>query len=68
MKNTLYNSYAILLLGEEGDQCLAVEAGRGIVYKRLYIRWEVEILTIVLSTFSQISLKGTLEMAVFYYI
>lgn len=51
MKNTLYNSYAILLLGEEGDQCLAVEAGRGIVYKRLYIRWEVEILTIVLVHF-----------------
>lgn len=68
MKNTLYNSYAILLLGEEGDQCLGVEARRGTVYKRLYIQWEVEILTVVLNTFSQISLKGTLEMAIFYCI
>lgn len=77
MKNTLYNSYAILLLGEEGDQCLGVEARRGIVYKRLYIQWEVEILPlcsvvhytyVVLNTFSQISLKGTLEMAIFYCI
>lgn len=49
-------------------QEVAVEAGRGIVYERLYIQWEVETLTIVLNTFSQISLKGTLEMAIFYCI